>query len=1836
MKQLLAILCILSVSGFLEAQSLRVNDPVDTETSLTAEELIRQVFVNGGCGDAALINLQDNTVPPTDFDNKSWGYFNRNGASFPFASGIVLLSGTAVTAEGPNTAVGSGTGNGNWAGDTDLKSLLDQQNGGDEPTTNATVFEFTFTPLTDNLSFDFIYASEEYQNQPGSQDFECNETIRDGFAFLIRGPGLPNDSGTAFGGTNIAVVPNSNNIPVNSNTIHANDFRCGNETTNTNFFPQLYIPNYVNSANSQATGFDGYTRSLTAMADVVSGEEYTIKIVVGDRRENILDSAIFLDADSFRIGVDLGPDITQDGGNSLCEGEEIILDISNSASVNDDITWFLDGMEIMGETGQTLSIFQSGTYTVEIDYANGCTGTDEILVEYAVTPEAQDANDFRVCNVDGVDVQFDLTQNDPVILGDQDPTAFRIRYFTTLDFAERNREAIPNATRYEPISNPQTIYARIDDNATRECFDIITFTISLGVADIGLLDDFSVCDVLNDGEEVFDLTMNDDNALNGANPDAYIISYYTSATDAESGNNAITNPTAYSNTQSPQTIYLRMENEDDEDCFNTASFQIDVSEVEVGLLDDIGICSVDSNTSFDLTVNDTHAYNGLNRETFTVTYHESQADANTGANPIMTPDDYVPGSVPRTIFTRLASNADASCFDTGTFVLSTDGAVAGSPNNLRACDLNDDGVEVFDLRDNDDDILLGKDPAEYIVTYHISQADADTGDNPLDTMYTNSMSPEEIFARIENVADPSCFDTTFFDLIVSEQPVLAGIPNNLESCDEGGGVGTYNLEVNTPIIIGGQDPMQYNVTYFESQEDADENINSIRFTDNYQNTIPGGQEIVARLSNVDNAFCYETVSFELSLSDVMIGDMVLLDRCRQNNMTPLFDLTENEANALSNVFADNYVVTYYENLPNAEAGANALLNPDEYRARRDRQIIYVRIENVNNEECFDIGEFVLNVSLANLGDLVNLGACAPEGDVTEFFDLTLNTPNAITGQDDDEVTVTYHLNANDAMMDMNAIDNPTQYENISNPQTMHLRIESNESEDCFNTGSFDILVSQQPVVENEPDDFLNCDGNMQFDLTQNDALIRGSQDPLLFTVNYYESMLQAEAGGNPIPNPTNYTQTENPQIIYARLENVNNGNCNELVTFVIESVDLEVGPVIRLEECDADGNGEEVFDLSENDINALNGLDAERYVVTYHISQIDADTGDDPLPTMYTNTANPETIFVRLEEPNVSGCDATGSFELLVNPTPTLISPTPLRACDDDNDGFFAFNLQDKDDEITQGNPDYIVSYHLTLRQAQDNVSPLPTPYTNTTEDFEVVHARVEDRTTTCVDFVDLNLEVYDSPILTASDYDILFCETEDGTPDSFSFNNDDVTNELLADLFSTPLNNPTITYHFSSADADTGDNPIADGFEFDQTMHNPIFIRVENSDSPQPCYNESNLASLTININTNPQFTNTQIDPIFLCADEPSNQNLSTMFNLTEREAQINTTGNPDVMVVYYASQADFDMGIAIPSSDVMMYSNMSNPQTIIAELFNPTTGCRSDETVSFDLNVQPLPVLPGQLQAPQGNDICVDEQGNLFAPFEIGYDLGATDGQEYRYDWTPDNVDTDGDGFEDPIFEISNLDATTTFSLTVTRINDEANDMPNCSNNVDPLTQDNYSVTFTPVFPLQGITVDIAEPAFSFPDGYTVTLTPTLTNTTFVVEDYQYQIDDGPFQNSNVFFNVTPGRHTARVVNIAECDEAVTTFNIIDYPRFFTPNNDGFNDFWNITSIDSQQEAKIYIFDRYGKLLKQLSPQSQGWDGTFNGSSMPSTDYWFSVEYLDDDTNTTVEFRANFTLKR
>ncbi len=204
--------------------------------------------------------------------NQAIGYFT-NGAGIGLASGIILATGNATNAIGPNNATGVTTNLGT-AGDPDLTALTAFTPCGSASTTlDAAVLTFNFVPLSSTVEFRYVFASDEYL------EYVCS-SFNDVFGFFISGPGIT-------GQQNIATVPGTNTY-VGINTV--------NNVNNSAY--------YINNpSGSQITQYDGFTTVMTATATGLTPcQTYTIKLAVADAGDRILDSAVFLGANSFNAG----------------------------------------------------------------------------------------------------------------------------------------------------------------------------------------------------------------------------------------------------------------------------------------------------------------------------------------------------------------------------------------------------------------------------------------------------------------------------------------------------------------------------------------------------------------------------------------------------------------------------------------------------------------------------------------------------------------------------------------------------------------------------------------------------------------------------------------------------------------------------------------------------------------------------------------------------------------------------------------------------------------------------------------------------------------------------------------------------------------------------------------------------------------------------------------------------------------------------------------------------------------------------------------------------------------------------------------------------------------------------------------------------------------------------------------------------------------------------------------------------------------------------------------------------------------------------------------------
>ncbi|WP_047246098.1 T9SS type B sorting domain-containing protein [Maribacter thermophilus] len=135
-----------------------------------------------------------------------------------------------------------------------------------------------------------------------------------------------------------------------------------------------------------------------------------------------------------------------------------------------------------------------------------------------------------------------------------------------------------------------------------------------------------------------------------------------------------------------------------------------------------------------------------------------------------------------------------------------------------------------------------------------------------------------------------------------------------------------------------------------------------------------------------------------------------------------------------------------------------------------------------------------------------------------------------------------------------------------------------------------------------------------------------------------------------------------------------------------------------------------------------------------------------------------------------------------------------------------------------------------------------------------------------------------------------------------------------------------------------------------------------------------------------------------------------------------------------------------------------------------------------------------------------------------------------------------------------------------------------------------------------------------------------------------YEYQLDDGMPQGQPVFYNLLPGVHTVSVADLNGCGIDMEELVIVGFSKFFTPNGDGANDTWKVEGLSVIENPVVTIYDRYGKLLYQMRGDGPGWDGTFNGVPMPSTDYWFKLSYTDASGLTKIakHINSHFSIKR
>jgi len=345
------------------------------QSQFTVEELVQNVLIGNECSSISNISFSTGSAFNGTEPN-GIGYFVYEGSDFPFSEGLLLSTGNAADAEGPNDSSAS-SGSNIWPGDVDLDNTLGVNSN------NATIIEFDFVPVVNQISFEFLMASEEYD----MGNFECN--FSDAFAFL-----LTDSSGNT---TNLAVIPGTD-VPILITNIHPDNGECG--AANPEFFG-----GYIDT-NLPPINYNGMTVPFIAQASVNIGETYHIKLVIGDDGDSLFDSAVFFRAGSFDVG-------------GICDDIGLIQvnafnDTNNNDTFDNSETSFTNGsftyeknnngvINVVNSSNGSFTIISDNpsdtydiTYSVDDDYSSCYSQSISSLEDISATLGSSTILDFPV------------------------------------------------------------------------------------------------------------------------------------------------------------------------------------------------------------------------------------------------------------------------------------------------------------------------------------------------------------------------------------------------------------------------------------------------------------------------------------------------------------------------------------------------------------------------------------------------------------------------------------------------------------------------------------------------------------------------------------------------------------------------------------------------------------------------------------------------------------------------------------------------------------------------------------------------------------------------------------------------------------------------------------------------------------------------------------------------------------------------------------------------------------------------------------------------------------------------------------------------------------------------------------------------------------------------------------------------------------------------------------------------------------------------------------------------------------------------------------------------
>ncbi|WP_405368965.1 gliding motility-associated C-terminal domain-containing protein [Nonlabens sp. Asnod2-A12] len=497
--------------------------------------------------------------------------------------------------------------------------------------------------------------------------------------------------------------------------------------------------------------------------------------------------------------IDLSPGISREGlpvfiqsdfqssfvANDQCQGDITEFELACLPQVAASMWDFGDGntLSVTGPGVVQNTYATAGTYTVSVNVTDVSGDIrdfvqDIVIYENGIV-DPIDTTLLDYCDDDNSGSEIvDLTQFTADVLGTQDAATFNISYHPTQTDAEMDTNPLPD--NYDVSVGTVQVWVRIANNTSPiddGCSAVASFDLTVSTTpSVSNIPDFELCDDSSeDGIEDFDLAGYLSVIENTAgNPVDVSYTYHPTQMDADMNTAAIDTTVPFTNTTSPQIVFVRLQNTNEADCFGTAPISLIVQDLpSISTPMNIEVCDdapLDGSSDFILSDQDNNVDpTGLN----TVSYYNSLSDADSGNNPL--PNTYnVTGS--EEIFVR--SETPDGCFNTTSFMITVQAApsIGNAPDLTNICDDSVDlNQNLFELSVQDDIILNGNSATDFTISYYTTDADAQAGVNALPTTYVvpfqAGTTSDLLFARLEDNVT-GCFNTSQFTIIFERCEII--------------------------------------------------------------------------------------------------------------------------------------------------------------------------------------------------------------------------------------------------------------------------------------------------------------------------------------------------------------------------------------------------------------------------------------------------------------------------------------------------------------------------------------------------------------------------------------------------------------------------------------------------------------------------------------------------------------------------------------------------------------------------------------------------------------------------------------------------------------------------------------------------------------------------------------------------------------------------------------------------------------------------------------------------------------------------------------------------------